>query len=137
MARQHQSRQSPARPGTQPLEQRRQQIEQVEQLSGGVFRCAYFFAVTGAGEKRVSINFPVRYPTMPACSHGASLEPGSVIEEGNAPHGAATVIDWKFDGQNQYIGADVFLIMYGADDQDAVIHFQVEGKALQAPFPEE
>jgi hypothetical protein len=122
-------------PAIRPFEVRREQIDRVEALAGGVFRYCTSFAVHGAGEAAVDINFPVKFSELPNVSDGTSLKAGSVVEEGNMPHGHACVLEWQFDGADAYIGATVGLVMYGSDDQDALIHLGVEGKALQAPFP--
>lgn len=120
------------------IERRRGEVERARSVQGQTFRVTYMVSVRGSGECTVDVNFPVKFSEKPGVSHGGELAPGAVLESSNFPTCSVMVKDWVLDpleNHKYYVGATLVLVVTGPSDQDAILHFHAEGKALIAPVP--
>lgn len=127
----------PVSPPQMSFEQRRGTVDRQQAIQGGVFRVSYFMEMAGDGEATIDVNFPVGFTEYPACFMGGALAPGQVLVDGNFPWCSVMVGTWKTlekGNRSFYVGATLVLTVGGPTSQNSILHFHVEGKALQNPI---
>jgi hypothetical protein len=128
----------PFRPLATTLDERRVDIDRVEQMAGGVFRVAGFVIIQEPGELLVPVKFPIRFMEKPSFSFGGEVAPNSPVQAGKYPTLSVLVRNWQFEIQPQtgarwYVGATLLSVSTGIDGQTMEVHYQLEGRGLRGP----
>lgn len=126
------------RPPTQaPLEDRRGVIERIEGMAGRVHRVQGHFSKKGAGEASIEVRFPVWFIEKPIFTFGGELAENTSPTTRKFPTISVIVLNWilqEYPGDiNYYIGAILGPVSTGTSDQEIIVHWQFEGKALRNP----
>lgn len=131
---------APFRPLAKTMDARRQQVEQLDLIQGGLFRVSAFIEVDGAGEGLAHIDFPVRFVEKPAFFHGGELLAGQEPIAGNMPSYSAIVYSWSYHldtsqgnrtGKRFFTGADIVVVTTGEASLKMIVHVHMEGQALR------
>lgn len=126
----------PVRPPQLSFEQRRGDVSRAQAIQGAMFRASYHLEVAGTGESTFDVNFPVAFSEYPGVYYGGALDDGQVLVDGSFPTCSVVVASWVTVVKNNhtyYIGAKLAIVTAGSATQIMIIHFHIEGKALQNP----
>lgn len=126
------------RPPTQaPLEDRRGTVNRVESMSGRDHFVQGHLTLAGAGEASIEVRFPVWFIEKPIFTFGGELAEGESPTQTKYPTISAVVLRWilqEYPGDIHYwSGAILGAVSTGIPEQNLVLHWQFQGRALRNP----
>lgn len=121
---------------TQGLEARRFDIERIVDAGGGVYDCAFFINIIGAGEGLAQVSFGVDFVEKPLFTAGFEMLPNQALVPGKYPSVTSGVFTWaekrrSDNGLPLYQGASICIVATGATDLHALVHVNFQGKAVR------
>lgn len=120
------------------LQQQKADLEQFQDIGGGVYTCKFFCPIKPAGEAVTQIKFPVRYVEKPLMTFGFEMAPNQILTPGKYPTACASVHSWKYGrrqdyGAKYYDGCTLVLVTTGDNALSGIFHINFNGKAMRNP----
>lgn len=118
------------------IDARRSHLQRGEQVLIAPTRVVGVVNVTNSGEVLVSVEFPVWFTERPSFSFGGELTGGFSPQQGTYPTISVLVASWNnvTRGLGTYwAGAALAIVTTGEENQQMIVHWQMEGHAMQNP----
>lgn len=119
------------------LEQRRGEVQRVDQAGAQWFHVTGEVDINDVGAAVVDVLFPVFFVDKPRFSFGSELGPGEPYVAGSMPTCTITVLNWdtraRPDGTFVFAGATLCIVSAGTQGQSMTAFWHMEGVALRGP----
>lgn len=119
------------------LERRRSQVEEYGNVAIKYSIVEGTIPLEGTGEAVTTVNFPIQFVEKPIFGFGHELEDNSWPESGTFPTASVTVVSWtvvaRDESRKYFAGAEIALVVTGAEAMKSSVHFQFSGRAFRNP----
>src|SRR5438105_9091657 len=115
-----------------PVDQRANEVYNVEQFAAQMYRATFDNTMVGSGELIVDLVFPVQFSEKPIHWCSGELAPNQPTAAGSMPVLTVVVLSWVKTG-SLYQGAKVVFVATGVTGQHMIASAHFEGKAIRNP----
>lgn len=123
-------------PPQRPFEQRRGEINTQQAIEVAPTTLTGLVTIEGAGEATVDVTFPIWFVEEPGMFFGGRLGPNQTVSSGNLPTVSVVVLFFReveVDPSVYYVGARLAIVTSGGAEQQMIVHWHAEGKAIANP----
>jgi len=109
-------------------------FEGLQDVAGGPTTLTGEFLLKSAGEKKVTLNFPIPFTEKPILSFAAEVPEGDELADGNFPTVSAVVSRWitreNPPFSRTFIGCELAIVVTGPSTQKMIFYWTMNGTSI-------